>query len=408
MTTNNIRFPDITRTLPEHLRHMSPDSIFNPIIQQLVTLFLGALPWVVFTALALGALRTLLTPRFKGIKGERQVGHVLERYAAEVLHDIVLPDGRDGLTQIDHVALTQAGLLVVETKNYGGSIFGSEHDAQWTQKIGRQTHRFQNPQRQNHAHVQAVQALRLGVPVFGWVVFTDAAKFPKGIPNGVSQRSNLENDLNHAFGSEPPPDTWREGWDRLKMVARTDRTAHQAHLADLKRRHGPNRRQTVARGILVVSLAGLSIMWLSGMRPLQIPATSQQPRAETGLQQTVPFPNVLRVPQNDLAYAGRIAAQLQNTPRCLPYQQRIMEAGKAPPAAATKSAIIKAYNTAKDAGCGKRKVPSTQPRQIITGAREVWVPGRPLEQCLGPDRELNVDVLRCREGHKEQVPVYAQ
>ena len=32
---------------------------------------------------------------------------------------LVLRDGRGGLTQIDHLALTTDGLLVVETKNYG-------------------------------------------------------------------------------------------------------------------------------------------------------------------------------------------------------------------------------------------------------------------------------------------------
>jgi len=32
---------------------------------------------------------------------------------------LILPDGRDGLTQIDHLALMSNGLLVVETKNSG-------------------------------------------------------------------------------------------------------------------------------------------------------------------------------------------------------------------------------------------------------------------------------------------------
>ncbi|MBV5275722.1 MAG: NERD domain-containing protein [Lamprocystis purpurea] len=135
--------------------------------------------------LLLVALRFLLLPKLRGILGERRVGAVLERIGTECLHDVIFPDGRGGLTQVDHVVLTGAGLVVVETKNYRGSIFGQEREAQWTQRLGRQSFRFQNPVRQNYLHTQAVKALVPGVPVLGWVVFTDSARFPKGKPDGV-------------------------------------------------------------------------------------------------------------------------------------------------------------------------------------------------------------------------------
>lgn len=36
----------------------------------------------------------------------------------------------------------------------------------------------------------------------------------------------------------------------------------------------------------------------------------------------------------------------------------------------------------------------------------IWVPGKPLEECLGPSKELNENVLRCRNGYNKKVPVY--
>ena len=44
----------------------------------------------------------------------------------------------------------------------------------------------------------------------------------------------------------------------------------------------------------------------------------------------------------------------------------------------------------------------------IVGYQEEWVPGRPIEDCVGPDNELNENVLRCRNGYKRRVPIYSQ
>jgi hypothetical protein len=49
--------------------------------------------------------------------------------------------------------------------------------------------------------------------------------------------------------------------------------------------------------------------------------------------------------------------------------------------------------------------PPEPPREIV-GWREEKVPGKPLEQCLGPDREMNPDVVRCRTGYTQRVPIY--
>ena len=151
--------------------------------------------WLLPFGLALLATKVLFLPKLRGRVGEARVGALLDRVGADTLHDVILPDGRGGLTQIDHLVLTGAGILVVETKNYSGMVFGQEREAQWTQRLGRRSYRFQNPLRQNYGHVQAVKALAPGAPVLGRVVFTDDARFPQGAPEGVSILADLRRTL---------------------------------------------------------------------------------------------------------------------------------------------------------------------------------------------------------------------
>lgn len=42
----------------------------------------------------------------------------------------------------------------------------------------------------------------------------------------------------------------------------------------------------------------------------------------------------------------------------------------------------------------------------IVGYREIRVPGKPLEDCIGSDNELNDQVKRCREGYTQREPIY--
>ncbi|MBL3591311.1 MAG: NERD domain-containing protein [gamma proteobacterium endosymbiont of Lamellibrachia anaximandri] len=64
------------------------------------------------------------------------MGLALKDIGEDVLNDILIPDGKGGLTQLDHVVLAPSGLWVIETKNYKGLIFGGEREKCWTQRLG--------------------------------------------------------------------------------------------------------------------------------------------------------------------------------------------------------------------------------------------------------------------------------
>lgn len=128
---------------------------------------------------------------FKGLFGEAYVKLIARlRLSADEYqgaHDVTLPTP-DGTTQIDHVLVSRYGIFVIETKHMMGWIFGSEKQAQWTQKIYRKTFKFQNPLRQNYKHVKALEAL-LDVPadtIHSVVVFSGSAVFKTRMPDNVT------------------------------------------------------------------------------------------------------------------------------------------------------------------------------------------------------------------------------
>ncbi|SCY66322.1 nuclease-related domain-containing protein [Thiohalorhabdus denitrificans] len=209
--------------------------------------------WLVPGALVLAALSLWLRSAlavFKGWLGEKLVGGQLGRVAADVRSDVLLPDGRGGWTQVDHLALLPSGIWVVETKNYSGQILGRARERTWTQKLGRQRFSFQNPLHQNYGHIKAVETSLPDTPVHGLVVFTNAARFPKGEPDGVVQMRDLAAHLReHAGTGEVPAGLWAR-WEALAHRLRTDPETRKAHLAAV----GGLARQRLVRTITAVLL----------------------------------------------------------------------------------------------------------------------------------------------------------
>ena len=106
-------------------------------------------------------------------------------------HNLTLPTAY-GTTQIDHVFVSVYGVFVVETKNMGGWIFGRKWDRQWTQVFpGARKFRFQNPIRQNHKHVRAIEETlaQMGLPgeaVISVVIFVGDAELKRKMPENVT------------------------------------------------------------------------------------------------------------------------------------------------------------------------------------------------------------------------------
>lgn len=111
---------------------------------------------VLFIVLSLVVQRKM--PIIKGKYGEWVVKSKLQKLgdAYTVFHDVYIPNGERGLTQVDHIVTSENGVFVIEMKHYSGWIFGDEYKPYWTQVIYKLKTKMHNPIRQNYGHVQAL------------------------------------------------------------------------------------------------------------------------------------------------------------------------------------------------------------------------------------------------------------
>lgn len=116
-----------------------------------------------------------------GEGGEERVAKLLAESldnACVVFNDISLRSGLRS-AQIDHLVVGPSGVLVIETKNWGGRIRGVAREAVWEQRRhpDRAPRRMDNPLRQNRRHVAVVRGFLdaaglTDIPVRPVVVFS--------------------------------------------------------------------------------------------------------------------------------------------------------------------------------------------------------------------------------------------
>ena len=125
------------------------------------------------------------------------VGHIGEKHTANRIRAIskgtvfrdVYVDGSHGVQQIDIIAVTEKGILVVEKKTYIGLIVGSAYDKQWMVILNRGKKKFpmKNPHHQNYGHIQALceKFPALKDKFIDLVIFGNNAKLGNRIPEGT-------------------------------------------------------------------------------------------------------------------------------------------------------------------------------------------------------------------------------
>lgn len=125
------------------------------------------------------------------------VGHIGENYTANNIKSVskgivfkdIYVDGSHGVQQIDIIAVTEKGILVVEKKTYIGLIVGSAYDKQWSVFVARGKKRFsmKNPHHQNYGHIQALceKFPKLKDKFIDLVIFGNKAKLGDKIPEGT-------------------------------------------------------------------------------------------------------------------------------------------------------------------------------------------------------------------------------
>ncbi|MFC2063183.1 NERD domain-containing protein [Chloroflexota bacterium] len=136
---------------------------------------------------------------FKGWTGElktRFINKLILNDQYKVFNNVIIKTER-GSTQIDHVIVSPYGLFSVETKDKNGWIYGDEKQKQWTQKIFKNTYKFQNPLHQNYAHTMSLSEY-LGVEhekIFSLIIFWGDCEFKTKMPDNVCKGGIFNNEF---------------------------------------------------------------------------------------------------------------------------------------------------------------------------------------------------------------------
>lgn len=172
-----------------------------------------------------------LRRQIKGAVGEQSVSLTIKAMGLPIQNDVTIP-GRKGLTQIDHLVLTRSGIVVLETKNYSGSLYDQGRRQGWIQRFpGGKQNRLHNPLDQNYGHIQSLESLVPGVPVSGFVVLAGSARFPQGAPDGVVTIRELKQTLKGLhLGDGPVPQQIQDAWVKLQQADQRDSAAHRAQM----------------------------------------------------------------------------------------------------------------------------------------------------------------------------------
>lgn len=124
-------------------------------------------------------LYEMITSPDRGTPSER---HLVSNLLASgfkptaIYHDLMIDTGNGKTAQIDIVVATDAGLIVIEVKDFIGWIFGKGNQDYWTQVsgYGKYRNRFYNPFKQNEGHIKALRRLSpqmAALPMYSLVVF---------------------------------------------------------------------------------------------------------------------------------------------------------------------------------------------------------------------------------------------
>jgi len=149
--------------------------------------------------------------------------HRLERISYDAVHQVLGPDGMGGWIHIDHLLLTQRGVIALDTRRVAGVIFGGDQMSDWTVMSRKYRYTFDNPQPALYDRVAAVKQLAGETPVEGRLLFSNVGKFTKGMPKWVLMLDDLEVDIpivNRSARSAPEFAATNDNWEQLKSQLR--------------------------------------------------------------------------------------------------------------------------------------------------------------------------------------------
>lgn len=160
----------------------------------------------------------------QGRKGETDVRSILADADLPALHDVVLPTRSGNPTQIDHIALTPLGILVIETKHLRGRLSGDVRNDYWQQTLpGGWSEKIYSPLRQNAGHCAAVyeivRHIDSGIQTLSRIVMTGPAEVAPELFSVVHTRDTFAQELK-SLRNNSVSELLQHAWERLIEAAK--------------------------------------------------------------------------------------------------------------------------------------------------------------------------------------------
>ena len=175
----------------------------------------GVVPGIVAVLSLLLLLISLVRKRKSADLGSR-----LRRASKAYMANFLIPDGQGGEIHIEHALLCARGIVLVDYKDVEGNIFGSDTMQDWTVITGKKRFTFANPQNGLLDRTAAVAHLLPGMPVEGYVAFSERGKFTKGLPAHVASLDALLAELTEeGKGLGERIDAYWPAWEKLRDEA---------------------------------------------------------------------------------------------------------------------------------------------------------------------------------------------
>jgi hypothetical protein len=169
-----------------------------------ITNWLSQHSWYVLIGASIIALFVIafLTRRYlKRTVEYRTIKKIVKGWKGQFLKNVVLHDGIDRNIFIDYLIKLPNLILVINTYNYEGYLFGGESIDQWAQLVRYKSYKFDNPLYRLLESIQVLKDRDRNTRVEGRIVFSNNGSFPKGIPACVSLLDTLKYDISQLVNS---------------------------------------------------------------------------------------------------------------------------------------------------------------------------------------------------------------
>lgn len=115
------------------------------------------------------------SPKSIGLNGEKDIYRILNELEINkrILHNVIIPKDNRTSTQIDLILITAVGIYAIESKNYSGSVYGTDIHQKWQHFVNNRKYVFDNPIYQNLYHIECLKnLLNLGTRFFkSYIIF---------------------------------------------------------------------------------------------------------------------------------------------------------------------------------------------------------------------------------------------